>query len=728
MNVQKAKITNMVLPVLLSILISGCAGVAKRDVADQGGGIPSGHLDLSKSVVAQPPAESTAQAGTDLAPSSEKQKKDTTLIFPGSGKFLNPTKTGRTEITPDGNITLNFENTDIREVVKVILTDQLNLGYVIDPLVQGGVTLQTGKPLKKDDLLPTLEMLLRMNGAAMINDAGVYRIMPIPNAMAGNLSAQLGYTSQPLPNGYTVRIVPLEFIGAAEMETILKPLASDGSVVRVDVTRNLLILAGTGAELSNLIETIRVFDVDWMSGLSVGFFPLEYSKSADMLKKIHTIIGAGENGPIQGLIKVLPIESANGLLVVTPQKRYLDKIRVWIERLDSIEAQENSEEQQFYVYKVRNGEAVKLSELLSQLFSADEAAPKRTTGASISPGQQPVQLTSSDSDAKDGGSKKTSGNVIASSSLNVGGDSVAFSTPVKIVADETRNLLLITASAKQYTKIQKVLDKLDITPLQVLIEATIIEVRLQGDLEYGLQWFFRGGHSGYSGSGSLDGTLDSTGSSGLGGIFPGFNYSLIDSVGQVRAVFSALAEDTNVKVLSSPSVMVLDNQQARIQVGDQVPIATQQQQDTSTSTSTIVNSIQYRDTGIVLDVKPRVTPGGLVTMEVEQEVSDVSATQSSTLDSPTISTRKITSTVAVQNGHAIVLGGLIRDRSDNSQGGVPGLYKVPVLGWLFGQNSSSTDRTELVVILVPKVVAGSDDSSRIVEDFRGRLKGLKGHF
>jgi general secretion pathway protein D len=247
-----------------------------------------------------------------------------------------------------------------------------------------------------------------------------------------------------------------------------------------------------------------------------------------------------------------------------------------------------------------------------------------------------------------------------------------------------------------------------------------------------VQWFFKMNHGDLNSEVSWDGNIDGS-SSGLNTVFPGFNWAMIakNILGTgdngIRGVLSAFADEGLVRVLSSPSVMVLDNQTARIQVGDEVPIATSQQQSTSTD-SNIVNSISYRDTGVVLEVTPRVNPGGLVTMEVRQEVSSARTSESSSLDSPTIATREVTSTVAVHSDQTVVLGGLIRDETENTRGGVPGAYKLPLVGWLFGQDTSSATRTELVVILTPSVIMGEKDILAVTEDFRSRLKGLEGRF
>jgi general secretion pathway protein D len=295
---------------------------------------------------------------------------------------------------------------------------------------------------------------------------------------------------------------------------------------------------------------------------------------------------------------------------------------------------------------------------------------------------------------------------------------------VSIVADTINNSLLIRATPSEYRKILDALEKLDILPLQVLVEATIVEVRLSGELQYGLQWFFestfRNDYTGIGGFGRGSiGNFPST--------VPGFNWALVDNADVVRALFSTFAGEGLVNVLSSPSVMVLDNHTARIQVGDSVPVATSQQQGTAV-TDRVVNTIQYRDTGVMLSVTPRVTPGGLVIMDVEQEVSDAVQSESSALDSPTIQTRNISSSVAVKHQQTVVLGGLIRDNDSITQGGVPGFYQLPLVGWAFGTTDKSATRTELVVVLTPRVISTEKDIEDVNQDFKERLKGLKGRF
>ncbi|MCG7974910.1 MAG: type II secretion system protein GspD [gamma proteobacterium symbiont of Stewartia floridana] len=716
---------NTLLPLLLLVFVTGCANFNSRSESEgqssAASKVPPGHLipgrtseEVDRGVVA-PGREEASEA---------KSKTEKPELFYGTGKFVKQGRSGGrrgARESATGDITLNFEKADLREVVQTVLGQLLDENYILDPAVKGTVTIQTGKSLPKADLLPTLETLLRMNGAAMVLVDGIYRILPLSKAIQGQQVPRLADGSAPIPAGYALQVVPVKYIGVREMAQILQPLAPVNSVIRVDATRNLLVLGGTGGELASMLETIQLFDVDWMEGLSVGFFPLKYAKVSTVTKELQAIVGSMDSNPLEGMFRVVPVDEAGGILVVTPQKRYLDRVAEWIPRLDRVDSQESGTGQKLYVYRVQNGEAVELADMLQQLFSASGATQKKSKSAEVAPGKTKKTLSSS----TDSESKSLSTTSVARMTFFGAGGSEAKSE-IRVVADDKHNSLVITATPSQYANMLDALEKLDVRQLQVMVEATIIEVALQDEFKYGLQWAFNSDvGSNYIG----EGVLSSTTSAVLGNTLPGFNFSVLRSASDVRAVFNALAEDSLIRVLSSPSVMVLDNETASIQVGDEVPIVDQQRQSTTDSDSPIINSISYRETGVMLEVTPRVNPGGLVTLDVTQEVSDVSdVVASSTSGSPTISTRKITSTVAVKNGEVLVLGGLITDRDNEGTSGLPFLSKLPLIGWLFGQESTFSKRTELVVVLVPTVVFNSDDNRQVVESFRAKLQGLKGSF
>ena len=446
--------------------------------------------------------------------------------------------------------------------------------------------------------------------------------------------------------------------------------------------------------------------------------------------ELRSVLDDDGNAPLAGVVRIVELERLNALMVITPRKVYLERISQWIERLDR---DVGGVGQRLYVYHVQNGGAVALAEVLSQVFES-EPTEARVPPPELAPGLRAIAL-SSETQGSPAAATPTRGadptlRPAATPARRTGrqstdaneGLTLGASANMRIIADEVNNALLIKATAQEYKLVEAALRQLDIVPLQVLVEATIAEITLDDDLKFGLQWFFKnslGNHK--TGTGSLD--LDDA--AGLAASIPGFSYAITDSASAVRAVLNALAAESRVNILSSPSLMVLNNHTATITVGDEVPVTTQQQQST-TGNSTLVNNIEFRDTGVLLTVSPRVNAGGLVTMEVEQEVSNVAtvAGQGTSL-TPTIQQRRITSTVAVMSGDTVVLGGLIRENTTFTKSGIPVLHNLPLVGPLFGTTGQSQKRTELVVLITPRAVQSRASALRITDEFRDKMESLK---
>jgi general secretion pathway protein D len=671
--------------------------------------------------------ESEEQAVTQaLEESAERQSRPAAFYEPGTGVFVGDATPIMT-VHERGNITLNFENTNLREVVKVILGDLLNANYNIDPGVQGAVTLQTSEPMSRGELIPTLELLLRMNDAALVSQNGLYNIVPRDNAMRGMLAPQLGNSGQPLPRGYSVRIVHLSYIAAEEMQKILEPFTSAGNVVRVDSVRNLLILAGGGPELTRLLETVRIFDVDWLKGMSVALFTPDFVDAATLSTELKAVFGEGGQSPLSGVIQFTTLERLNALLVITPRPQYLEKVAEWVERLDR---DSGGVGQRLFVYRVQNGRAADLAAVLGEVFQRSGGAAV-VAPPELAPGLEAMEIASPQPAAEAVESVLTAAEGAAAVPAAfapgppAGSDGLAIGKgeAIRIIADEINNALVILATSQQHKHVVAALRRLDVSPQQVLIEATIAEITLKGNLKYGMEWFFTNQLGDKSGQGLLD--LSATGA-GIGANIPGFSYSIIDKAGAVRAVLNALASDSRLNVISSPSLMVLNNQTANIDVGEEVPVVTQQQQSTVGTASPIVNSIEYRNTGVLLSVTPRVNSGGMVVMDVEQEVSQVveESTDTTTL-TPTISKRSITTSVAVQSGQTVVLGGLIREQKVQTRSGIPGLYNMPIIGPLFGATIDDQMRTELVVLITPRAVRNAADAAQVTDEFRSKMESLR---
>jgi general secretion pathway protein D len=649
----------------------------------------------------------------------------------------------------------NFEETPIADVVRVVLGDILKVNYVLYPPLTGTVTLSTREAVVPDQAVYLLESALQANGLIMARDArGTYHVGR-PDAVkgAGAASRQVvpGAVLQP---GYGAIIVPLQFIGATEMATILRPLLPPDALARVDTVRNLLVLVGTRSQAEGWLDLVKTFDVDLLKGMSVGVFPLKHAttREVDAALRLMGVGGAPEaspgasatprpgtgaagatpapiaSNPLLGALRIMPIERINSVLVVAPRAAQLDEARRWIEKLDR--PSDNSAEPQLFVYPVQNGSAQHLANVLNGIFGSGGGASGSTTpGTGVAPRLPPTTLGSPGATSLGGSSFNQGSNANPAGSAQQGTgrsntptvNAMVFNQGVRVVADDRNNAILIYGSRSDYNRIEAALKRLDMAPTQVLIEASIVEVTLGDELNYGVQWMFNdNARGGLQGTGVLSGA----GGGALGAAQAGFSYTLRNSIGNVRAVLNALAGKSLLNVISSPSLMVLDNHTATITAGTQQPVRTS---DTITANGLISSSIQYRDTGVSLSVTPSVNAGDMITMEINQSVTDVGAPDAGSTGQVTFNQRQISSKVAVRSGETLVLGGLIRDINKAGGSGVPGLQDIPLFGALFGTKTKKIDRTELLVVITPRVVRTDQGVREVSQELRERMRsGLIG--
>jgi general secretion pathway protein D len=712
----------------LVIALAACQSVPpSKDTGKEAA--TSGGIDMPLAQASPMPSFPTAKAGKptklvkgpleSLTPISDSVQSDVhePEIYRGTGVFAARQARRHSDISigENGDVTLNFVNAEIREVVDVVLGQALGLSYIIDPRVQGEVTARTSRPIPRKSVIAALENILALNGAALTLDDGIYKVVTLQQASTGLSSPVVSARPDEMARGFAIHVIPIRYASAQALADVLRPFVGPGRIFRVDASRNLIIFAGTGPEARDLIDMVKVFDVDWMAGMSFALFPLQIAEAKAVIKDLETIFLKAGESPLAGVVRFVPIERMNAILVISPQPAYLDQAETWIERLDR---GGEGAGRRIFVYHVQNGRAADLAEVLTKIFEADKSA-QANVGTGLAPGLAPAALTAQPTPeaapAQQGAETPPAANAPQRVSDETGISTISESGKIRIIADERNNALVILATSAEYRMIEATLKRLDLTPLQVLIEVTIAEVTLNDDLRYGLQWFFQSGQHGATFSTLSTGDVSSA--------YPGFSYVL--SAANARVVLNALTQVTDVRVVSSPQLMVLDNQKARLQVGDQVPIATQSAVSVSDPNAPIVNSIEFRDTGVILSVTPRVNAGGLVTLEVTQEVSDVTATTTSDLNSPTIQQRSIESTVAVQSGDTIALGGLIQDRNENNVSGLPLLSELPILGNLFKTTNKTKKRTELLVLITPRVVRDRREGQSVTEELRKRMTGLE---
>ncbi|HUD52835.1 type II secretion system secretin GspD [Parvibaculum sp.] len=612
-------------------------------------------------------------------------------------------------MTEEGDIILNFVNADVKDVAKAILGDFLKLNYAVGANVQGTVTIETSRPLGRNAVLPVLEQALRLNGMALVKTNDIYKIVPAADAPREAGISRANGRRGTTQAGYGVEIVPLRYIGAAEMQRLLEPLAPAQGSLHSDPVRNVLIIEGTQQERSAMLDNIALFDVDWLSGMSFALYTPRYTDAQGLAKELGEVLG-GRNSPLSGLVKLVPIDRLNAVLAISPQARYLEQLQRWVDRLDR---PGQSMDRRIFVYHVQNGRATDVAGVLLKVVNGGDAwkaAGRQTAGGerstfaggAIPPGGIPGEADAQDADLDFGG-----GAGISASGLE----------NVSITADEPNNALVILATPKEYGVVEAALRQLDTVPMQVMLEASIAEVTLTDQLKYGVQYFFQFGNS-------HEIRLSNNKTAAISASYPGFSYTF-SSGDDIKVILDALSAVTHVDVVSSPRVLVLNNQTATLQVGDQVPIATSTSQSTSSSDAPIVSSIQYHDTGVILKVTPRVNQGGMVMLDISQEVSDVITTDSSTIDSPTIQQRKINSTVAVQDNETIALGGLMKNSRTRGKTGIPLLKDIPVVGNLFRSTEDTSGKTELMVLITPHVVDNLQRARTVTEELRLKLPAVQ---
>lgn len=602
-------------------------------------------------------------------------------------------------------VSLNFEEAPLSEVVHSILGDTLGLDYVVEHPVEGEVTLRTRSPVARADLLSILETLLLNNGVLLVrgpDDRFFVSAADSASSMAPSFQSAMGQGS-----GYTNIVVPLQYVSATEMADILAPVAPESAFVRVDERRNLLVLGGTQTQISGWLSIVATFDVDQLAGKSVGIFPVTRGKAEDLHEELEHILDLddGEGGAgISSLVNTMPVERLNSILVVSPRSTYIERVGQWIKELDSVE--DPASESTLHMYEVLNGNAAQLASVLGSIYGKD---------GSQSGGQSSQVAPGMTSQRMGGGGGGADGMPDTGAGRAMGGATISLGDSIRVVSDDYNNALLVYASPYEFGKIERILRQLDVVATQVLIEASIVEVTLSDDLQYGIEWMFQGGvGSDYSGQGMLNF------SGGELGPLAGFSYTVTDQASAVRAVVNALAEKSMVNVISTPSVLVLDNHTAAIHVGDQQPIQSRQ---LVTDGGNVQSSIEYKDTGVKLEVTPSVNDGGLVTLEVKQSVTDVGPVDTATQQRSFLE-RNVSSRVAVRSGNSVVLGGLIRDNSAQGKSGIPLLMDIPVLGGLFSTNTDNNVRTELLVFITPTVVESDEEMRSLSIEMKNRMRGL----
>ena len=762
--------------IALTVWLAGCSSMPQ----------PRDDYALQREAMAgtEKPAPAPLPLNNNLGPAEQANPQP--QVNSGTGEFIHPQPLARPRPPAhgEGAVTFNFENQPVQAVVKAILGDFLKKNYTIVPGVQGNISFSTSEPIDASQALPVLETLLSWTGNALVRQGNSYVVMPAKNAVAGSISPSLGAVAP--QGGMQARLFPLHYISAAQMQKLIKPFARPDAILLADPARNVLVLAGSPQELDNYARTIRTFDVDWLKGMSVGVFSLERANVTELMPKLDAIFGKQGDSPLAGMLRFIPIERTNALVVISTQPDYLQEVGDWIARID----RGGGNEPQLYVYDVRNIKASDLARYLAQIYT-NASANGGSNGGEVGPGLNSGTLGNADNangtamgstagsfgnngfasgtgtykggndtgtgmdnsggqfgsngsgfgngngglnngTGTSGGFGNSSGLANATSAANDQQYSSSDGS-IKISSVDANNQLLVRARPSQWAEIESAIKRLDTVPLQVQIETRILEVQLTGAFQFGVQWYLEG---------LVGGTPNSS-----GGITPGqpgneqqwafgkggmtynptgdsFFYSFLNS--NLQVALHAQETKGNVKTLSAPSLVVMNNQVAHIQAGDQIPVNqtffTTGLGTTTSNDPTTIGQVQYISTGVIMDVQPRINPGGLVYLNIKQQVSVPGDKDSN--GNYTIQQREIATQVGVQSGQTVLLGGLIRQDEGNTDTGIPGLNRIPLIGRLFGSTDRHRNRSELIVLITPRVIGSSDDAKRITDEYQAKFESL----
>jgi general secretion pathway protein D len=641
-------------------------------------------------------------------------------------------------IKGDG-VEMNFDGADVQTVAKTLLGDILHLNFVVDPRVQGNVTLVSASPIPRKDVLAAFEGVLRMSNAAIVHSGNLVKIVPIAEAGGGAISAGAG---EP---GFGVSLVPLRYTSASTIAKTAESFLSRPGAIRVVQSRNLLLIQGTIAERQAVLDVVSTFDVEWLQSQSVGVYPLKSTSPETMIGELERIFETNDGGAGQGVIRFQPVSRMNAVMVVTKNPKLLAQTTQWVQRLDRSDMTGTT----LRTYRLKNGNATQVAKILNDIFGQRSAGSADSPTKQIAPGVDaaPSQLDSLDRGSSSGNPGASTGggpdnrgsNRIAAAfapfSDQKSGDADAADNSannpggsaqrgrfqnLRITADAANNAVVVYSNQEDFRAVERAIRDLDRPKLQVSIDATVAEVTLTDELQFGVQAFL---NSNKGSIGLLNTSQAAAQSTVLQNLAPGLNL-LLGSQSNPRVILNALSNITNVKVLSSPSIVALDNQPALLEVGDEIPITTSSATLLTNSATPVVNTIQMRNTGVILKVLPHVNSNGSVQLEVDQEISNVVNADQQTL-TPTIAQRRVHSTVSVVSGQTVLLAGLISERDQKSQSGIPGLREIKFIGDLLGNTSGTRTRSEIIVFIKTQLIRNSVDASAVTEEFRERLQSMR---
>ncbi len=632
---------------------------------------------------------------------------------------------GKGDLSTKQAVSFHFDSADLLDVVRLFM-GFLGRDYILHPDVGGKVTMEFDDSLDDDGLIDLLQGVLRTQGAALLDKGPILEILPlssVPLAINGG-GLDISGGKKPL-QGQSIKAFRLRFISANELAKIIKPFLSKGAMLSVHERSGIFLVSDYPHTLAKISRLVELFDVSTFAGLKLKVYQLQHVEAetiVDELDKLAKSVGLAADKHVNpnNTISFLPFQRLNLLLALTRNAKLLNFADLWVGELDRELALPIKAEKRegVFVYYVQNGVAANIVDVLKGLFGNGKTTDKN-------------KVKNKDKNTRNKKTTRLTSGLEKEIKKKLPPEAVSgtLEGPVSFVVDETTNAILVRSLGSDYRKIMPIIQKLDLFPRQVLIEATIAEVLLDESNKLGVEWrYISHGLFGTGADGTLSldsglGVINGTGESVIGS---GFSY-LIQNTGRFTAMIKALAEKNRVNVLSSPHVLASDNQPARIDIGEEVPIVTSEYRtnDASSTATTVDKTIQYRDTGIILEVTPHINENGMVRMDLRQEVSSLSDKTVEGVNSPIFRKRVATTTLSVKDRQTIVIGGLIRQTNTKSNSGIPGLSRIPGLKYLFGYEGKEYQSAELMIFITPHVISSEHDNTLISKNFISRLEIIK---
>jgi len=577
-----------------------------------------------------------------------------------------------------GNIVLNFLDADLRDVLQTIgeITGE---NFIIAPGVTAKISVQTSKPIFARDVFGIFESILEVYGLAAVKTGPFYKILTSAAAKQRSIEIMHGKNAKGLPAGDNIitHIAPIEFISANDILPILQPMLSPAGSIIIYPKTNTMIVTDILSNIKKIIEITEILDVDAFKRMNIQVFALKNNATKTIQKELTDIIAT--LGIDSKQLSLIPLERLNSIVIFSASAQLMGSIREWIEKLDRGSGEGIIAPTRLYY--VKNEKVSSIKAILDQLFILKPPPP-----------------------------------------------GVNFEGEIRLYSYDSANALLIQATPNDYNIIMETIKQLDRQPRQVLIEAIIAEVSLSEGTNLGIQWsLLSGGENAQGpnpsiiGSSSLNmGSLPSPTSIAPPG---GLSFLVTDSR-RFFGILQALASEGKVNILSNPHIVVKNNEKAFINVGKDIPVATQAQQTSTTGTAGVIQNIEYRKTGVLLNVTPQINEERGVSLHIKQEVSDIAENVTvgqSGFTYPSFTKRETETTVVTKDGEALLIGGLIKEDRREDYKGIPLLMNIPILGYLFRYTTYSTTKTELVILLLPRVIESNEEAVSVTDEFKKRV-------